>query len=68
MTPDWIVKRWHDRGASWFYRYHVEGVNLNHPEGNPDRRFSWDVPSIDDPRFDFSGAETMARPAVNPTR
>lgn len=54
--PDWIVKVIVDRGANAYYRYKVKGENLNYAVGHPSRTFSWDVPSIDDPRYEVSSA------------
>ncbi len=64
---DWVVLRFYDRGPAWFYRYHVEGINLNWSEDDPQRCFSWNVPDLD-PRFDMSEAQPMPRPELDPTR
>jgi len=53
-AKDWIVTSLVDRGPGSYYRYFIEGVNLNHPEGCADRKFSWSVPDIADDRYDFS--------------
>ena len=55
---DWVVTSIEDRGPGTYYRYQVTGINLNHPEGHPDREFSWSVPSIDKDRYDLSALTT----------
>ena len=55
---DWKLVKVVDRGAGNYYRYQVEGENLNWPEGHRERRFCWSVPSIDDPRYDHEHAAT----------
>lgn len=54
-AQDWLVSKLEDRGPGEYYRYKVEGVNLNHPPCSMDRRFSWRVPSLCE-RFDLSAA------------
>lgn len=56
---DWLVTELVDLGASEYFRYRVEGVNLNHPSCHVDRRFSWRVPSVGG-RYDLSAV--AARP------
>ena len=55
-AKDWRVTAVRDNGAGAYYRWSVEGENLNFPPASADRRFSWRVPSVDDPRFDLSDA------------
>lgn len=50
---DWAVTRLTDRGGGEFYRYLVEGRNLNYPPCHPQHEFSWRVPRLDD-RYDLS--------------
>lgn len=58
-AKDWKVHKVTDRGCG-IYRYRVEGENLNFPPCHPDRRFSWDVPSIADERYDLSSVQVAA--------
>lgn len=62
-AKDWKLTRIVDRGPSEYYRFHIEGENLNYPPGYVDRRFAWSVRDIDDPRYDVDGAirETRAK-------
>lgn len=62
-APDWRVTRITDHGPSAFYRYSVEGENLNYTEGSIDRRFSWSIPAseIENPRFDLTNAERVTK-------
>ena len=39
------------------YPFHVSGVNLNYGPAAPDRRFSWQVPDLDNPRYDLGSAD-----------
>lgn len=61
MTPDWILSRIVDHGPGAFYRYSVEGRNLNWPEDHSSHRFSWSVPNLDDPRYDTTNAITEVK-------
>jgi hypothetical protein len=56
VAPDWIVHRIKDHGPGTYYRYSIEGTNLNYEEGHASRRFSWSVPGLDDARYDLSSA------------
>lgn len=38
------------------YPYRVTGENLNWPVGHMERNFSWSLPAIVDPRYDFTSA------------
>jgi hypothetical protein len=54
---DWRLTLVVDKGPGHFYRFHVEGVNLNVPD--PDEyghRIYWDVPTLDDYRYDLFDA------------
>jgi len=55
MAPDWFVESIEATGEA-YYRLRVVGQNLNYPEGDKDRRFTWRLRDVDDPRFDLSGA------------
>lgn len=44
-APDWLVTSC-SRVKDAIYRYHVTGINLNFPEGHPQRKFEWTVPSL----------------------
>lgn len=61
MSPDWILTSITDHGESAFYRYTVEGRNLNWPQEHPMHRFSWRIPAhrLEDPRYDKSAAVTV---------
>lgn len=59
MAKDWILSRVADRGPGRFYRYRVAGENLNFPVGHPNRQFTWDVPMIDEDRYDLTNAVTV---------
>lgn len=54
--PEWILSRIIDRGPGYYYRFAIDGENLNYPEAHPSRRFSWTVPNLDDPRYDTTRA------------
>lgn len=55
---DWRVHFYSDRGHQ-YYRYRVSGENLNRPETHPDRWFSWEVPTLDEDRYDMSNAQEI---------
>lgn len=55
-AADWKLTVVHDRGPGTYYRFHVEGENLNWPVGHRDRRICWSVPNVDDPRYDTTDA------------
>jgi hypothetical protein len=57
-AKDWVIKTIVDRGPGLYYRYHVRGTNLNYPPEASEREFAWSVPTLDDPRYDLSGAIT----------
>lgn len=42
-VKDWLVTKLDDRGPATYYRFHVEGENLNHSPECRERKFSWDV-------------------------
>lgn len=56
-VKDWKVSEVIDRGPGHYYRFQVRGENLNHHDGCPDRRFTWDVPTMDENRYDTSEAK-----------
>lgn len=61
VVPDWILTRIVDHGPGTYYRYCVEGRNLNWPEEHPMYKFSWRIPAsrLADPRYDTSNAERV---------
>jgi len=58
IERDWRLTRVVDKGPRAYYRYQVEGENLNHPPKHIDRKFSWAVPGDPrtEPRYDLSKA------------
>jgi hypothetical protein len=54
-AKDWLVTKLTDLGPGHYYRFHLEGENLNWPEGHRERKFSWSVRDVDDPRYDLGG-------------
>jgi hypothetical protein len=65
LKRDWRVRELVDLGPGRFYRWRVRGQNMNVAPTGADFEFSWDVPSIDDPRYDFDHA---ARYVLGPWR
>lgn len=53
---DWKLRIIRDRGPHAKFRYEVQGENLNFPPTDKDYFFTWNVPDIDDPRYDTSNA------------
>lgn len=53
-AKDWKVSLVVDKGKGHYYRYIVEGENLNRPVGHPDRAFRWAIHSLECPRYDFA--------------
>jgi hypothetical protein len=62
---DWKLLTVHDRGPGHYYRFAITGLNLNWRPEARDYRFSWSVPSIDDPRYDTSEAIFTSVETVN---
>jgi hypothetical protein len=58
LGPDWLVESVTDRGPQEYYRYHVSGLNLNHPPGVPDHHYSWSVRDLDG-RFELCSAVSV---------
>jgi hypothetical protein len=63
-AKDWKLSRIEDRGPGEYYRFRVTGENLNWPEGHRERPFTWDVPDIDDARYDTTDAVRVAKGAI----
>ena len=59
--PDWWILEINDKGPGHFYRFWIEGENVNALPGEYGRRFGWSVRSVADPRF---AAHPNATPAV----
>ena len=55
---DWKVTRLIDRGPSEFYRYHVQGCNLNLTPEDIDYHFVWSVPRLSE-RYDLADAQLI---------
>lgn len=51
MSRLWLIDEVTDHGPGQWYRYGVRGRNAETGE-----RFSWAVPSLDDERYDVTGA------------
>lgn len=64
MAADWLITSIHDRGATDWYRWRIEGVNTNHAPDGAGRIFAWSVPAICDRRYavhpEASGATASA--------
>ena len=59
VASDWIVHTvtaLKDACDYSVYRLRVEGTNLNYPEGDVNRKFSWLVHDVADPRYDLTFA------------
>lgn len=54
--PDWIVTGLEYNPNDRAFPWRTTGVNLNRTEGEPDRAFSWRVPSLGTYRYDLSSA------------
>jgi len=72
LTRDWRVNRVVDKGPRAYYRYQIEGENLNCRPDDRDRRFSWAIPGDPrtEPRYDLTRAvwETQAPIAAGARR
>ena len=53
-----------DRGPGEYYRFHVEGTNLNCAPGSSGRAIRWSVRDLNDRRYEIlPGAFAMERAA-----
>jgi len=72
ITRDWRASRVVDKGPRAYYRYQIEGENLNCRPGEYSRTFSWAVPGDPrtEPRYDLTRAawETEAPIAAGARR
>jgi len=57
LARDWRLREVVDLGPGTYYRYRVSGQNMNVAPGGYGFDFSWDVPSIDDKRYDLDHAQ-----------
>ena len=55
-AKDWKVSRV-TKCKDFYYPFRVEGENLNYAPESPFRHFRWNVPSIDNPRYDLTSAK-----------
>ena len=53
----WHVDSIRDKGRHAYYRFFVIGRVVQH--GEPDEKFIWNVPSVDDPRYVLEGAAAL---------
>ena len=65
-ASDWIITSVTDRGAGHWYRYRIQGINLNYPTCHPSRRFYWTVRDLSDPRYDLSQVAPTAQEGCSP--